>query len=721
MSSPRSLPLIAAAALLPACVFLRPYHEPITLSATPADLQGAVELLSGDWRLAGQSRIVDNRIDLRFTVGEAGVVSGGGLKISLGHALPTEQGIYTPFSISAPSAVFFGIDLLHDVRVASSREGVEIRVEEPRRGSDLKDLFRYIEYKRSETGQAQRDNLQRQQDNEHALRLTVTEGALEPGDTLRITIGAREGLEAPTREMSVGVLTRLDADGDGRFALLEDRPLLEAYSAHPEAVQLIAPATLAEGESATMLLRVEDDYFLPNLARFEGGRVLLEPVEGLVFPRVLELEGELESWRGCLTEIEVTAAGEPGVRRIRGEAIIDGQRFPLRSNPIEILGPGEPHIYFGDTHTHSILSIDADRPPADVWWRHRHQERFDFAALTDHDMIGAVPFAPKTGTQGITEDEWAYSKRLADEVNEPGHFVSLKGYEWTSYFYGHRNVYFAPWEEDPPLVHHNLPSAVGKADEQDPAELAAALEGYRYLVIPHSPAWPTGGVSYHWGPEAWEQPRLVEIYSTHGASELFDNEYAVDAGRPEAPTESELVKNLMSYNIQQAPAESGNFVQDALREGWRFGFIGSSDMHYLSHIDQAYRPGLAAVFAEELSREALWEGLTGRDTYATTGARMILHFEAGPAIGMGEEIAFHDIPRVVTLRGRVHGTDLLDVVQVVALVDGAFEVIWEGRPVASMDTALEIPDLSVESTGLCYLRVRQRDGHTAWASPVWFE
>ena len=33
--------------------------------------------------------------------------------------------------------------------------------------------------------------------------------------------------------------------------------------------------------------------------------------------------------------------------------------------------------------------------------------------------------------------------------------------------------------------------------------------------------------------------------------------------------------------------DSGNFVRDALQAGWRFGFIGSSDMHYLSHIDQA--------------------------------------------------------------------------------------------------------------------------------------
>ncbi len=718
MFFPLALPSLAAV-LLPSCVFLRSYHEPILLSEVPADLDGAVVLESGDWRIAGQSALAANRIELVFQAGAAGVDEGGGLKVGLGHVLPTEQRIYTPFSISAPCAVFFGIDLLHDARVESSREGVVLEIDEPSRRSDLKDLFRYIKYKRSETGQAERDNLQRQQDNEHVLRIEVKKGALQAGDTLRISLGAEGGLEAPTREASMHVLTQLDADGDGVFALLDDRPAFDVFSAQPARVKLLAPATLASGESARLLLRVEDDYFLPNLARFASGRVVLQAVDGLDFPTDIPLEGDDESWDGCLTELMVTARGEPGIYRIRGVAEIDGRSFSVLSNPVEILAEGQPHVYFGDTHTHSILSIDADQPPETVWWRHRHQERFDFAVLTDHDMIGAVPFAPKTGTMGLAPDEWEYSKRLADEVNAPGEFVSLKGYEWTSYFYGHRNVYFAPSEADPPLVHHNLPSQLGKPDEQDPSELIAALEGRETLVVPHSPAWPTGGVSFHWGPLDWSQQGALEIYSTHGASEFFDNEYAVDKGRPEAPTDSALVKSLMSYDIKQAPADSGNFAQDALRAGWRFGFIGSSDMHYLSHIDQAYQPGLAAVFSPALTRQGIWDGLTGRDTYATTGARMLVRFAAGDT-PMGGVVSLGDA-RTVTLEGRVHGTDLLDRLQIVKLVGDEFLVLWEQRPVVSMDASFSVTDEAVEPGQLCYLRVRQKDGHTAWASPIWFD
>ncbi len=713
-----TLPALAAL-LLPSCVFLRPYDEPILFSKLPADKIGSLELLSGDWRIAGQSVLADNRIELVFEAGQAGVAQGGGLKIGLGHVLPTAQRTYTPFSISAPSAVFFGIDLLQDAQVEASREDVQLRVEEPRRLGALKDLFRYIKYKRSELGQASRDALQRQQDNERLLRITVEKGELQPGDSLHITLGANGGFEAPSREASMRILTRLDADGDGEFALLEDAPSFDAFSAWPAQVTLLAPASLAPGEGARLLLRVEDDYFLPNLARFTRGRVVLDPLQALEFPAEISLAGDHESWQGCLTELRVTARGEPGVYRIRGHAEIDGRQFAVRSNPIAILAPDQPHVYFGDTHSHSILSIDADRPPETVWWRHRHQERFDFAVLTDHDMIGAVPFAPKTGTMGLSADEWDYTKRLADEVYEPGVFVSLKGYEWTSYFYGHRNIYYAPGEDDLPLVHHNLPSAMGKPDEQDPSELVATLAGRDYLVIPHSPAWPTGDVSFHWGPADWSQQGLLEIYSAHGASEYHDNEYAVDQGRPEAPTESGLVKKLMSYDIRQAPSDSGNFAQDALKAGWRMGFVGSSDMHYLSHIDQAYKPGLAAVLARELTRQGIWTGMRGRHTYATTGARMLLRFSAR-GTPMGGALPL-DGARAVLLEGRVHGTDLLDAVQILKLADGEFAVLWEEHPAATMDLSFSVTDERARPGQLCYLRVRQRDGNTAWSSPIWFD
>lgn len=707
------------------CALMRAYDTPTSFSDQPIDQQGTLTITSPDWRIASQAEPGSHRIEATFRVGEGGIAEGGALWLSLGHLLPTEQQIYTPFSLTTASAYFFGINLLTDVSVEASSPGVRLRTRAHKPAASLREMIRYIKYKRN-AGELERDNLLRQIDNDQAVRIEVRSGALEAGDELQIVIGVDGTLPAPTREARLHLIARLDADADGVFGLLPDPPAFDTYSAPPTHGALVAPATMEPGQLSRLVLRIEDDYFLPNLARFERARLRLDPVEGLVFPLRGRIQGSLGDWRGCVTEWPIGAITE-GTYRLTGTLEVDGVRLPLQSNPIRVQAPDRPHVYFGDTHIHSILSYDADRPPDHVYWRQRHQERLDFAFLSDHDMIGAVPFAPKTGIQGRTEGEWAYARSLADAWHQPGEFVTLYAYEWTSYFYGHRNIYFAPDLVDPPLLHHNHPSSTGQPDELAPGELRADLAELDYIAIPHSTAWPTADEHYHWGPHpegdprgdphAWPQQRLLELYSTHGASEFHDNEHAVDAGRPEAPTDSKLVRKLMSYDIQQAPPDSGNFARDALATGWRFGFLGSSDMHYLSHIDQAYRPGLAAVVADDLSRASLWEAMNARRTYAVTGARILLEFSVG-GVPMGGEVSLGDSD-TLSLTGSVVGTDAIDFAQIVKFDGQAYSVLHQQQGDGAQQLELSLDDDDARAGQLYYLRVRQRDGHYAWASPVW--
>ena len=107
-----------------------------------------------------------------------------------------------------------------------------------------------------------------------------------------------------------------------------------------------------------------------------------------------------------------------------------------------------------------------------------------------------------------------------------------------------------------------------------------------------------------------------------------------------------------------------NMVRNVLKDGlvleqeagfnpFRLGFIGSTDTHsatpggadednYLGHLgrrDSGYRNlqdhfednpgGLAVVFAEENSRDAIFEGMRSRETYATSGTRPVLRFFGG--------------------------------------------------------------------------------------------
>ena len=74
----------------------------------------------------------------------------------------------------------------------------------------------------------------------------------------------------------------------------------------------------------------------------------------------------------------------------------------------------------------------------------------------------------------------------------------------------------------------------------------------------------------------------------------------------------------------------------------------------------AQRGGLGAVLAPERSRDAIFDGMKARRTYATTGDRIILDVSLNGA-GMGERTAF---ATERNLRGRVIGTAAIDTVTV---------------------------------------------------------
>ena len=95
---------------------------------------------------------------------------------------------------------------------------------------------------------------------------------------------------------------------------------------------------------------------------------------------------------------------------------------------------------------------------------------------------------------------------------------------------------------------------------------------------------------------------------------------------------SEHSQAAPDYLHAMGPRDHRSTAQYALEQGHVFGFIGSTD-HHSAH-PGSYGYGQVAVWAEELSRAAIWDALAKRRAYAITGDRIALQFALnGGAMG----------------------------------------------------------------------------------------
>ncbi|MHC4607782.1 MAG: DUF3604 domain-containing protein, partial [Planctomycetota bacterium] len=297
-----------------------------------------------------------------------------------------------------------------------------------------------------------------------------------------------------------------------------------------------------------------------------------------------------------------------------------------------------------------------------------------------NDVEAAAATPPRQGipaAAAISRSVWQEAIETADAHNEPGRFTALIGWEWSSIPAGanlHRVVFtsadasvaagFHPWASTDSMYPEDL---WGWLDE------TSAATGAEFTAIPHNSNISKGymfpaekrlrGTPID---EAWVKQRakwetVVEATQLKGDSETHP---VVSPDDPFADFES------YPHYIQQNPPEydpkPGDFVRSALRTGlaieerigfnpYRFGLIGSTDAH--TGIPSAEEPnfwgkfprdstpetksgdwgrargpngwsmsasGLAAVWAEENTRDAILQAFKRREVYATTGPRILV-------------------------------------------------------------------------------------------------
>jgi hypothetical protein len=433
--------------------------------------------------------------------------------------------------------------------------------------------------------------------------------------------------------------------------------------AEPAALRVRVPDVNAERSIGSVCCKLEDAYGNPTVGDVELALLLDDRV---ALRRVRLREGMTE-----LPDMPLPADG--GWHRLT--AVSDDGRLFARSNPF---GPSLMEgyqLYWGEIHCQSGL-CDGTHSPDYLYAYGRQAAGLDFASVTSHDFE-------------MTPADWQQMQEATRRAHQPGRYVTFLGYEWSG---GHarggdNNIYFLG--DEGPLLYCGPcssdtawePATLHIDRTRTLADLVADLGDTPALIVPHFGGRPAN-LDYH---DARIMP-VLEIHSCHRTYE--------------------------------------HHAREALQRGLKVGFIGGSDDHRGALGDSvptarerffSSRNGLVAVYARELTCEALWEALYARRTYATNGCRMALVFSAN-GVPMGGELAVAaGEPVQFTFTAILDG--MLDRAEL-CTADGVLTTfVWPDNQHTTFSGEHTLP--APAGTSAYYLKVYQTDGGVAWSSPVW--
>jgi hypothetical protein len=273
---------------------------------------------------------------------------------------------------------------------------------------------------------------------------------------------------------------------------------------------------------------------------------------------------------------------------------------------------------------------------------------------------------------------WKDVVAIADKYYQPGKFTTFVAYEWTSTPANrnmHRNIIFLDSKKVPDAPFSSI-------DSTHPEDLWTWMDGQRQagnelLAISHN-ANLSDGIMFPIDVDnkgrpidaAWAQQRMLneplsEIQQLKGASETHPSLSPGDefAGH-------EILTYLLG-GIDRAPRLHGSYIREAYENGlamqdtlghnpYKFGIVGASDSHNTAvsytesnffgghglmdptpqarlsgkkeaglDMTQLATSGLAGVWAEENTREAIYAGMKRKETFGTSGVRIKLRLFGG--------------------------------------------------------------------------------------------
>ena len=381
---------------------------------------------------------------------------------------------------------------------------------------------------------------------------------------------------------------------------------------------------------------------------------------------------------------------EDAYRFARGEEVLStgGLRAKL-ARPLDFLVISDhaemyglmPQLLAGDPE---ILSTERGRE----WYAALTSGNFDTIFATAMEIVGSLSGdEPPIKSEKAVRNAWQAYTALADRYNDPGQFTAMIGFEWTAIggYNLHRNVLF---RGDASVANQTLPFS--QFDSKNPEDLWSYMAefekrtGSDVLAIPHNGNLSNGRMftveSFDGKPLTAElaakriqyEP-LIEVTQIKGDGESHpflspNDEFAGYETWDRANLNGTEIKteDMLKYEYAREALKTGLKLEASLGVSpYKFGFVGSTDSHtslstaeednfFGKHsgvepephrwehvVIQAPKPefnvygwqqaasGLAVVWATENTREAIFDAMKRKETYATTGTRMTVRFFGG--------------------------------------------------------------------------------------------
>jgi hypothetical protein len=467
-----------------------------------------------------------------------------------------------------------------------------------------------------------------------AIIIDIIDGHMNPGDQITVRLGDRRFGGKGTRTQTFveeGFRMRwyIDPVGTSRFAAIKPDLVFDIHSGEIHHLKAHSPRLVAPGTPFPVYVHAEDLW--GNAATNQ---------EGLSLKLTISEDTDQEERAVVAQETKVPSLGwthavfKDIVLKREGdytfaltlESSKTGVQHSLQESISVSSSSPVPRVLFADLHVHSDDTVGTNNTAYNFSYAQK---------IAGLDIVGYT-----ANDFNITAAKWESTLSLIRTINQEGEFIVFPGTEWcgNSAVGGDHNVVFLddPTTSPPefPLDKHGNVARSFEWNEDGPAELQPgawpldelyatyAHSPETHLLIPH-----VGGRRCNLG---WHHPRLerlLEIGSAWGQFEWL--------------------------------------LRDAVQRGWKMGVCANSDEHrgrcgggVPGTAVFGTKGGITGVLSRSLERVAVAKALRARNTFATTGERLVGLLSTtlnGSQALQGDEIVFDGERRSTKLHYAFYG------------------------------------------------------------------